>query len=236
MLGESGDLLSVLARLVSRRKAAKDLAELSELNDSIASVLEESGLPLFKKSVLMGVLLEKYSSLINDRERRTVGELKSLVNSDDLTVLSLVERFKPKDYVFERDYLGVLEKVIDFFHNSLSAVSLDLDISFWLSPQEVMEGRVGGEEDLSVFLCSVMQALGDKESFVAVAELESFSTKSFVLTSFNERAFLVDPSFRHSLNDFSGSLGEALKSFSSSFRPVKRLLYKFNNRSYEQYI
>ena len=58
-------------------------------------------------------LLEKYSETINEREQRTIGEIKELASGNDLSIQALVEEFKEKPYNFEENYENAL-KVFDF--------------------------------------------------------------------------------------------------------------------------
>ena len=61
---------------------------------------------------LYRILLEKYADLINEKERRTIGEIKALVNMDDLTIQSILADFKGKDYSFLKDYTAAAEKIL----------------------------------------------------------------------------------------------------------------------------
>ena len=54
-------------------------------------------------------LLEKYADIINEREKRTIGEIKSLVDGSDLTIQSFVDGFKDSAYSFDADYKKALE-------------------------------------------------------------------------------------------------------------------------------
>ena len=185
---------------------------------------------------LYSLLLNKYSDLINEFEKKTVGEIKAMVNADDLTVQSLVQDFKKEGYSFEKDYFEAAKKAFAFISNEISFVHVDLDINFWLSPKEILNKKVGDDEDLAVFLCSLLCALGDKKAEVVIAELENLSTHAFVATEIGGKMFLLDACQRHKFEEFSGEKAKALANYSFENSKIKRFLYKFNFEKYEQFV
>ncbi len=186
--------------------------------------------------VLYHVLLEKYSDLINDFEKKTVGELKGLVNPNDLSIVSLVESFKPEGFVFEKDFFNSAKLAFEFVRDEIDFVKSKVNINFWLSPSEILKFRIGDDEDQAVFLCSLLLALGDKNAEVIIAELSDFSTHAFVLTEINNKFFLLDPSQNHEFTEFSGLKKNVLKKYSFNNAGIKNFLYRFNNEKYEQFI
>jgi len=188
------------------------------------------------KFKLYELLLKKYSDLINEFEKKTVGEIKALVNADDLSVQSLLQDFKDENYSFEKDYLNSTKKAFSFLVEEINFVKSDLDLNFWLSPREMLSKKVGDDEDLAVFLASILSALGDKNAEVIIAELENYSTHAFVVTTFNEKFYLLDPSQHHGFEDFSGNKAKVLGKYSFNNSKIKRFLYKFNKEKYEQFV
>ena len=188
-----------------------------------------------KRLRLYRLLLKKYSDAINEKERRTIGQIKGLVDKDDLTIQSIASEFKPKDYSFESDYLSTAEKIFDFVQKEIDFVKADVEISFWLSSKEVMENKVADDEDLAVFLCSLLYALGDEKASVAIAELDNLSTHAFVMAEFENKFFLLDPGQKKPFNEFSGSRETVLEKYSFEGAKLRRFLYKFNHEEYEQF-
>ncbi|MFH1255845.1 MAG: transglutaminase-like domain-containing protein [Candidatus Diapherotrites archaeon] len=185
---------------------------------------------------LYRILLEKYTGLINESEKKTVGELKALVDGQDLSVQSLVNDFKPENYSFEKNFLQSAEQVFDFIVSNISFVDAELEINFWLSPSEILTEKLGDDEDLSVLLCSCLMALGDRKAEVIIAELDNLSTHAVVSTELGGKFFLLDPSQKKPFNEFSGEKKDVLKKYSFRGAKIKRFLYKFNRDSYEQFI
>jgi hypothetical protein len=181
-------------------------------------------------------LLEKYADIINEREKRTIGEIKELVNGKDLTVQSFVEDFKSPDYSFEEDYEKSLKQVFDFAGKEISFVDVDLNINYWLSPRELLEVKVADDEDLAVFMCSAMKALGDNKAEVIIAELENLKTHAFVLTEMGPSSLLLDPAQSHAFEEYAGNKVEIIKKYSFQKNKIKRFLYRFNSDKYEQFL
>ena len=78
-------------------------------------------------------------------------------------------------------------------------------------------------EDLAVFLCSLLLALGDENAAVIIAELDSLRTHAFVATELQGKFFILDPSQKHGFQEFSGPKEEALKKYSFNGAKIKRL-------------
>ncbi len=185
---------------------------------------------------LYKILLEKYADLVNEKERRTIGEIKSLVNAEDLTVQSIVGDFKRQGYSFQENYLEAASKALEFVHREINYVEPELNLNYWLSAKEIFSTKVGDDEDLSVFLCSLLLALGDEKAAVIIAELDNLKTHAFVATNYKNMFYILDPSQRHAINQFSGKKEEALQKYSFKNAKIKRFLYKFNHTTYEQFM
>ncbi|MFA5125686.1 MAG: hypothetical protein WC462_01655 [archaeon] len=191
---------------------------------------------LEKEIKLCKYLLEKYSDIINEREKRTIGEIKTLVDGSDLSVQSFVEDFKSPDYSFEKDYEKVLQETFDFVKKDISFVDADLNINYWLAPREILEIKVADDEDLAVFLCATMKSLGDNKVEVIIAELDNLKTHAFVLTELGEDSLLLDPTQEHEFNEYKGKKAEIIKKYSFQKQKIKRFLYRFNYEKYEQFL
>lgn len=185
---------------------------------------------------LYNLLLRKYSHLINDSEKKTIGEIKALINPEDLTIQSILLEHKPESFEFEKDYLHTAKALFGFICSEMNYVYSDLDINCWLTPKEMVSSKLGDDEDLAVFLCSLLYALGDENASVIIAELTDLSTHAFVLTEFKGKTFLLDPSQKHSFEQFSGGKKQALQSYSFNGITIKRFLYQFNSKEYKQFI
>ncbi len=188
------------------------------------------------KLKLYRLLLEKYADLINEKENRTVGEIKAFITKEDLTVQSIIEDFKNEDYSYDKDFLSVAKEVFDFVVKEISFVEPGLSVNFWLSPKEVFSSKVSDDEDLAIFLCCLLYGLDDEQAEVVIAELDNMKTHAFVLTKYGNKHYILDPSQKHSLEEFSGSMDDCLIKYSFQGTGLKRFLYKFNHSRYEQFL
>ncbi len=186
--------------------------------------------------VLCKYLLEKYSDIINEREKRTIGEIKALVDGTDLTVQSFVEDFKDPAYKFEQDYESALKQAFDFVKKEVSFVEVDLNVNYWLTPRELLQIKVADDEDLAVFLCSAMKTLGDSTAEVIIAELDDLKTHAFVVTELGKDFLILDPAQEHEFLEYKGEKLEVIKKYSYKKQKIKRFLYRFNSERYEQFL
>lgn len=181
------------------------------------------------------MLLDKYAGLINEKEQRTVGEIKGLINPDDLSVQNMVARFRPETYQFQKDFLFTAQQIVEFLTHEIKYVPNDLSINFWLSPTEILTNKVSDDEDLAVLVCTCLAALGDEKAAVYVMELEDMRTHAVVMTEVNEKTLLLDPSTGHGFFKYYGEKSYVFKKYQFEGKKVKRALYRFNRETYEQF-
>ena len=183
-------------------------------------------------------LLQKYADIINDREKRTIGEIKELVNGKDLSVQSFVQDLKGNAYLFEDDYEAALRKVLEQVKNEIDFVDADLGINYWLSAKEVLETKVADDEDLAVFMCAIMKALEDDGAEVIIAELDDLKTHAFAATTLKDQNnfLILDPAQEHDFNAFRGTKADVIRKYSFQKQKIKRFLYRFNSEKYEQFL
>ena len=191
---------------------------------------ESNQLKLYRK------WLEKYAGAINESAPKTVGEIKSLVDKDDLTIQFLLQGFLPEPYEFDRDYAMVLEKLFHYLQEEVQFVKADVDINCSLKPKEVLECKVSDDEDLAILLCSIASALGDEAAHVVVCELENMTTHAVVVTEFQEQFMLLDACQKKPFNSFSGNKSDVLSRYAFEGSKIRRFLYRFNSRDYEQFL
>jgi len=188
------------------------------------------------KLKLCKFLLQKYADIINEREKRTIGEIKVLVDGTDLSIQSLAQDFMGAHYEFESEYEQALRETYKFVIDEISFVNIDLNLNYWMSPKEVLEQKVADDEDFAVFMCSLMKALGDDKAEVIIAELENLRTHAFVTTELNQKFLLLDPSQNKGFDDFFGKKADVLSKYSFNGQKIKTFLYKFNSDKYEQFL
>jgi len=234
---ENDELIELKKRLADLQKELKEkertIAELKAKAET-ASLFEfsEKGLRLR----LYRLLLKKYAPLINKQETKTVGEIKGLINKDDLTIQSLAEQFKRENYSYEKHFLSAAKKAFEFVKREIKYVRPEIELNFWLTPNEILSGKVADDEDLAVFLCSILFALGSENASVIIAELDDLSTRAFVVFEFDNKTYFLDPAQEHKFEQYLGSMVDLFQKYSFNGAKIKRLLYKFNHFEYRQFI
>ncbi|MEK6970823.1 MAG: hypothetical protein AABW68_03990 [archaeon] len=182
------------------------------------------------------MILDKYTPLINEREQRSIEQIKGLINSDDLSVQALLLPFKPDPYTFERDYLFTAQQVFEFMGREIKYVPNDLSMNIWLAPKDILTHKVSDDEDLAVLLCNALFALGDRKAAVYVMELDDLRTHAVVLSEVNGKTLLLDPSTGHGFFKYYGDKPHVFKKYRFDGKSLKRALYRFNAEAYEQFI
>ena len=240
------DITALEAENITLRKKAtsleKELQELrkrySELRKIFGSL--EPGVEkkpaAEKESTLARIIIKKYASVINEKETKTVGEIKALVNKDDLTVQAIVNDLKPEGYSFEKQYLETAEKTLQYITEEIEYVRADFGINFWLEPKEILEAGVSDDEDLAVLLCACLYALGDEKAQVVITELDNLTTHALVIAEIKGKFYILDPSQKTAFSKYSGEQAKCLEEFEFKSAKIKRFLYKFNASNYEQFV
>ncbi|MAG18252.1 MAG: hypothetical protein CL944_02140 [Candidatus Diapherotrites archaeon] len=182
------------------------------------------------------ILLEKHAKLISEQETKTVGEIKALINKDDLSTQAVVKSFISEKYNFKNHFFQAAEKAYNYIVDEIDFVDAELNISFWLTPKEIISEKIGDDEDQAVLLCSFLYALGDENAEVVIAELENGNAHAFVITEFNNKFLLLDPTQGKEFRDFFGEKNEVLENYAYNESHIKRFMYRFNHSNYEQFI
>jgi hypothetical protein len=188
------------------------------------------------KERLYEALLKKYKDLINNSEKKTVGEVKGLIDKNDLTIQMFISRFKPEHYDFESQFMETAKKCYDFLIQEVDYYKLGFDLNFWLKPEEILKFKIADDEDLAVFLCSSLYALGNDKAEVLICEMDDFSTHAITIAEFKGAFMILDASQKQDFGRFKGQKESVLEEYSFEGKKIKRPLYKFNHQSYEQFV
>ena len=230
--------LNLEIELQKKQSQFDDLFEkYSKLRQAVGSVsdIDEKQNDKELKFKLHKFLLEKYTDVINKEEKKTIGEIKGLLDPDDLSIQSILAELISTDYSFEKNYLTVAKEAYEFVAKEISFVESGVRINYWLTPMEIIKEKIADDEDLAVFLCTLLYALGDEKAFVVIAEMENLTTHAFVITEHKNKFFLFDPSQKTSFEEFSGKREEVLEKYSFKNSKIKKFLYRFNAIEYEQF-
>ncbi|MCX8197681.1 MAG: hypothetical protein N3F07_00590 [Candidatus Micrarchaeota archaeon] len=171
---------------------------------------------------LCRLIIERYREKIEESETKSVSDLKSMVNPKDACVVELkeaiTESFHP--YVYSEHFLDCAKMA---FKHVSAFKTVSAPVSFWLSFSEIKELMAGDEIDKSIFLCSILRALGSENAKVFVTDTRN----SYVLFQFRGKSFVADHS------------KEAIQEFASGQQAMDslkgKIIYAFNDLAYEDF-
>ncbi len=199
-------------------------------------------------------IIERYAAHINASEQKTVPQLKELVRPNDSavqkTAREITSAFEAEkkasatgfhessefEYEYARDFLPCAKRALEFC-KSLSPVHADLPVSYWLSPQEILELGAADPLDRAIFFCSLLQAIGCRSARVRMVQFEEGATHPFVLFEFEGKSFVADAFDKNA--QLSGRENVTFESTLSSIKAgeakYSKSLYEFNNFEFEEF-
>jgi hypothetical protein len=207
---------------------------------------------------ILKILVNRYSNIINEKEQKTVGEIKAMITKNDLTIQSIVQSFAGEGYSYPENYAKAAEKCFNFVRDEITTFEPDIGISYWLTPKEIVSEKVADDEDKAIFLCSLLYSLGDENAEVVIAEMENGLPHAFVVTTLTttmqantdqteskpaqkdeaklqNNFCILDPCQEADFKKFCGQKHEVLDFYTYKKSKIKKFLYRFNSSKYEQY-
>ena len=135
------------------------------------------------------IIINRYKDMIEKSEAKTISDLKSLINPNDEIIKNkrdeIISKFQK--YEFKNDFLKAAELAEEYVS---SLKNIQLPIEFWLTTNEMMELGGGDKMDKATFLCSLLIALENQNSYVVVGKNKTL--KIFVEYIY-DGVYLFDP-------------------------------------------
>ncbi|MBR9707400.1 MAG: transglutaminase domain-containing protein, partial [Candidatus Diapherotrites archaeon] len=229
---EKDDEVKKLTKQVTQYKDYVARIESGEARTEMKAELGDKA----KEFEVLKVLIERYADFINKKEAKTVGEIRAMIDPSNLTIQSMIKRFKEglQSYAFEADYLVVAQRAFEYVQKDIVNIKRSIDISFWMYPEDVIKTKSGDNEDQAMFLCSILRALGDPAAYIRVVKLDNGSTHSIVMTKLKEKDLLLDTTADHKFEQFLGDESDLLIAYNYKGSKIANFLYKFNDKFYEE--
>lgn len=173
---------------------------------------------------LLELIIDRYKSTIEQSEIKTIADIKAMVNPKDNEVKRISEEIKSKfkPYIYDRDFLSAAKEAHEFIRQIRTIIT---PIDFWLMPRDIIKLRGGDPMDKAIFLCSILIALDNYDSFVVVG-IDS-GTKVAVSFKFKDKWYMVDPTGREMIE---GKKEDLI----NKWMPDEKDVYEFNNIIYNQ--
>lgn len=179
------------------------------------------------------IILQKYKEDINQKEKKTITEIKDMINSGDLTINTIVSKHKPIGYDYNKDYLTTLKKVYNYLMSEIEVVKNNLRVLFWLDFSEIVKNKIADEQDASIFLCSIMNALNDYEAYIYIVQLENEKTHAFVKTKYKNTHYIFDLTQKVPFDTFKAKdEDELFENYKFLDNKIVKRIYKYNQDSY----
>lgn len=170
------------------------------------------------------LLVERYAEHINKNEIKTIPELKQLVNPSDETIISVKNSLKADS---EENFAS---KAFEYV-KKLDLVELDSDVSFWLSPKEIIELQASDSFDKAIFLCSLLQSDNIKAK-IRVLEFSDSSRRPIVTFELNEKNYVAEFTSNLLKQESADEFEKEIKFGDSVFVKV---LFEFDDKNYEDF-
>lgn len=236
-LQEGKSMTEAYAQLMEEHQTLQN--DFAKLKESFETLQNQAGdpdekMPTSDKQRLLfyRAILEKFSPIIQEKATKTVGEIKALVDEDDLTIQALAIEFQSEE---TNSFWDQMKSFCAKLREHVRAVPNDVAINCWFSPQEIMENKVADDEDLAVLVATVGKAMGADEVFVVIAELTNNQSHAFALFKKDDQWGLADASQSETTVLTAPGMEEVLDSFEYENEKIKRILYRFNRETYDQF-
>lgn len=194
-------------KIATLQKENRMLREsLNNARQKIATAEKETG--------VLAAIIDRHAKEID--EAKKTDELKELIQPNNPGVQELVKKYTTAQAAFE------------FVRDNIVEVHPQVSASYWLEVDDVMRVGAADLDDKSIFLCSMLRALG-QEAWVAMVEMKNEYRRAIVLTDDH----VLDADDIRKYGDFTGlSADEALGKYMFDGFPVKKLVFKFNEAEY----
>ncbi|MEM4590128.1 MAG: hypothetical protein QXK21_02580 [Candidatus Micrarchaeia archaeon] len=176
------------------------------------------------KIKLLELIIDRYRSTIEQSETKTIADLKAMINTRDEEVKKISEEIKSKfkPYIYERDFIAAAKEAHEYIRRIRT---IRTPIDFWLMPKDIIKLRGGDPMDKAIFLCSILIALDNYDSYVVVGINDR--TKVAVSFKFKDEWYFIDPTGSEMIN---GKKEELIEKWMSEEKDI----YEFNNVNYNK--
>lgn len=226
-----GDLNEIKLERDNLKNRTTELEEfiknMSKNNNSNLQVNESA------KNKYYELILNTYKEIINNNEKKTISQIKEMVDPDNLTIKSIISKYKPIGFDFNKDYFETLRIIYNFLKSEIDFAKNDIKILYWLDPTQILKYKIADEQDAANMLCSVMKGLNDNEAYIYVVLLEDEKTHAIVKTKFKGVHYIFDLTQKTPFDLFKNNDEKKLfENYNYKNKKITKLIYKYNNNTY----
>jgi hypothetical protein len=171
-----------------------------------------------KKLQLYLLMLSRYKDLINEKESKTVTEIKEKVTPHHPVVEGIRKKLLSPHYIYERDFLAALNKAMDYIG---SVETIEFSINFWMDFADIE--RIGAADSVNkaLLFTALLRNFGSDNAKVVITKSDAY----YVSFIYDSKTYLFSAKTNSLL------LGEDVSKLLSSDQPK----CMFNDRTYENF-
>ncbi len=229
-----GDLSEVSLENKSLKEKIKELEDfIKNLSKTNTMKTPESEI---SKSKYYSLIINKYKNIINENEQKTISQMKDMIKPSDLTVKSVVAKFSPIGYDYNKDYLTALRKTYNYLKSELDIIKNDLKVLFWIDFSKIIKDKLSDEQNSAIFLCSIMQALNDSNSKLDIVKLEDDKIHSVVTTKYKNTFYIFDLVQKVPFDMFKDTDEKKLfEKYHFNSKKIVQRIYSYNQYDYKEH-
>jgi len=216
----------------------KNLKEkIIELDEYIKSISKNTNVEINNEDASIKkyyeIILNKYKDEINETEKKTISEIKEMVKPTDLTVKSLVSKYQPISYDFNKDYLNTLKQIYNYLKSDIEVIQNNLKILFWIDFSSVIKNKIADEQDISILFCSCMKALTDEDARIEIVMLDDEKIHAFVKTKYKNTFYIFDLTQKIPFDMFKNTDEKQLyQEYNFNTSKIAKRIYAYNQYEY----
>lgn len=174
---------------------------------------------LEKLNRLYLAIISRYRDYIEEHENISLAELPALVTPKNGAVVAKVDEIKSsfERYDYEKNFREAGTAAFEFVRGKVDDIVLPLQ--FWLAPEETLAFMIGDTLDRCTLLCSMLIALGNPSSKVAVV-MKGDSRRIFVHCELDGSVYMFD-------------LGDGIRRFAAKRELIASLNIDKDTTAYE---
>jgi hypothetical protein len=182
--------------------------------------------------VLANYLKYVVNKNIEKIQNQNISDLKNLINHESIDFDMILEKIKPKNYSYNKNYLKAIENWYELLDDEFEIITQNIP-NFTLNAKEILQLKSGTQSDICILTCAIMHKLGDYNTKIYCAELDDFSTIYFIQTDYKKKTLIFD--FFHSMkyNDFLGIYEQIYEKYKPNSKNIRKIKFSFNAFEYE---
>lgn len=185
------------------------------------------------KEKYISLIISRYKDIINEKERKTISEMKKNIDPNDLSIKSIINKYSPIGYNFEKDYLKTLKKIYNYIKSEIEIIENEYEILFWMDFTKIFSEKVCDQQNASVLFCSIMEGLEDENATIEVVLLDNEKIHTFVKTKYKNTHYIFDLAQKLPFDTFKKDNEEELfKEYKFENKKIIRRIYSYNKYNY----